>query len=205
MMNTHLLAGGFTDAPAESAIAFRTLLNAMANPGQVQAQPLPLDPPAPMTANTTAAILTLVDNDTPLWLCPTLGTGDIQSFLKFHTGAPITDDIAQAAFVVATTETVPDLKSLPIGTAEYPDRSATLIIQAAGDASGATVTLSGPGIRDRQELSIAGLQDGFWQAAQLNNALFPLGADFIFACQDGIAACPRSVTITMAEKEAGGA
>jgi alpha-D-ribose 1-methylphosphonate 5-triphosphate synthase subunit PhnH len=76
-----------------------------------------------------------------------------------------------------------------IGTAEYPDRSATLIVECAELAqSGAT--LAGPGIKDTVQLKLPDLE-----SFQANSLRYPLGLDFFFTSGTQVAALPRSTQI----------
>lgn len=84
----------------------------------------------------------------------------------------------------------PPLSSYPIGTSEYPDRSATLIVESA-DLAASGARLTGPGIKEEAQLSLPDLA-----AFQSNRALFPLGLDFIFTCGDRLAALPRSTKVS---------
>ena len=77
-----------------------------------------------------------------------------------------------------------------IGTSEYPDRSATLIVESA-DLSATGATLTGPGIK-----TMAGLSLPEVEAFRFNRGLFPLGMDFIFTCGDRVAALPRTTEVS---------
>src|SRR4051794_39900234 len=78
-----------------------------------------------------AIALTLVDQDTPACLSPATSQADTAATLRFHCSCPLVEDPA-AAF--ATAASVGDLgpldRSAP-GTADYPDRTATVILQVA--------------------------------------------------------------------------
>jgi alpha-D-ribose 1-methylphosphonate 5-triphosphate synthase subunit PhnH len=87
-------------------------------------------------------------------------------------------------------EALGPLSTYPVGTSEYPDRSATLIVECMGLRPEGT-TLTGPGIRDTANLSLPETQ-----AFQDNATLFPLGLDFFFTCGDRIAALPRSTKVS---------
>ncbi|MEL7260416.1 MAG: phosphonate C-P lyase system protein PhnH, partial [Pseudomonadota bacterium] len=105
-----------------------------------------------------------------------------------HTGAPFVD-ASDAAFVLGTWAEI-ELDTLPLGTAEYPDRSATVIVeQNAVRPEGAT--LRGPGIKDTAELNLPDIA-----IFQRNAALFPLGLDFFFTHGAQLAALPRSTKVT---------
>ncbi|MFZ5674205.1 MAG: phosphonate C-P lyase system protein PhnH [Pseudomonadota bacterium] len=193
-MSTELLTG-FTDQARDSSQAFRVMLDAMAQPGRI----LPLTPgfeaPAPLYATTAAICLTLCDYDTPLWLDESLKQPAVLDYLRFHTGARIEHDRTQASFLLCTPATAAEaLAQADIGNAEYPDASATLIIQVT-DFAGDRLTLKGPGIKDERLFATAGLDARFWALMDENHQLFPLGRDVFFATPREIAALPRSTQI----------
>lgn len=68
---------------------------------------------------------------------------------------------------------------LPLGTQDYPDRSATVVIEVDGFEAGETLRLAGPGVESIFDLTVAGLPDGFLQLMADNRALFPRGLDFV--------------------------
>lgn len=189
------LLSGFTDQARDSADAFRVMLDAMAQPGRILKLAPDFAAPAPLLASTAAICLTLCDYDTPLWLDETLRQDAVMEYLRFHTGARIENAMAQASFLVCTPATATEALSLANpGNAEYPDASATLIIQLErfdGDA----LTLTGPGIKDERPFTTAGLDDRFWTLMEDNHQLFPLGRDVFFASPREIAALPRSTHI----------
>lgn len=193
-MSTELLSG-FTDQARGSAEAFRVMLDAMAQPGRI----LPLTPdfaaPAPLFASTAAICLTLCDYDTPLWLDDSLREAAVIDYLRFHTGARIENDRSQASFLLCTPATAAEaLARASIGNAEYPDASATLVIQVP-DFSGDRLKLKGPGIKDERAFTTAGLDARFWALMDENHQFFPLGRDVYFAAPQEIAALPRSTQI----------
>jgi len=190
---------GFADVAVNSAHAFRAIMQAMARPGRVMDIGIDVAAPDPLFASTAAVALTLCDFQTPVWLAPDLRSETVMNYLRFHTGAPITEDAAQASFVIAAAgQGLPAPELLLQGTHEYPDRSATLVIQATGFATGA-VALTGPGIRGTVPFAVAGLESGFWAAMTENHARFPTGVDVIFAAPRLVAALPRSTAISMME------
>ena len=174
---------------------FRTLLDAMARPGTMhhvfhETAPDPLHP-------ATAAILsTLCDHDTPIWLGPETRTAESDNWIAFQTGAPIVSESRSAHFAILQSALPTlDLSDFAAGDPDYPDRSATLILQVNAIIPGDGPVLTGPGIKDQARLSPAPLPANFWDAARANHARYPLGVDFIFAAADRIAALPRSTTI----------
>ncbi|MEM9973457.1 MAG: phosphonate C-P lyase system protein PhnH [Pseudomonadota bacterium] len=186
-MQAETLEGGFADPPREAAYAFRGLMRAMARPGTIETL-AGAAPPAPLSPAAGTALLTLCDPDTPLYLAGAFDTPDIRAWVAFHTGAPLTGP-AHCAFALGSWEDVLPLDPYPIGTPEYPDRSATLIIECEALAqSGAT--LSGPGIRDTATLALPDTE-----LFRRNTARFPLGLDFLFTAGREIAAMPRTTRI----------
>ena len=112
----------------------------MARPGRVMSV-AGVSAPAPLCDAAAAVLLTLVDHETPLWLDPDAAAA--RGWIAFHTGAPLSD--WRAAFVLALA--LPDLATLPAGTDEMPETSATVILQVRALGSGRRLVLEGPGLR----------------------------------------------------------
>lgn len=186
-MNAHALAGGFADPAIQSAQAFRSVMEAMARPGTIY-DIAGAAPPAPLSCAAGTVLLTLCDTDTPVYLAGDFDTPDVRAWLAFHTGAPITRP-SHAMFAVGTWDALLPLSAYQIGTSEYPDRSATLIVEADELTSGAM--LSGPGIKDTSSLNLPDLA-----LFQANHAMFPLGLDFIFTSGAQLVALPRSTEVS---------
>lgn len=187
-MQANTLSGGFTDPATQSSHAFRSVMEAMARPATIH-DITGAQPPAPLSSAAGAVLLTLCDTDTPVYLAGAADCEAVRSWLSFHTGAPLTD-AAHCMFAVGTWEALSPLSTYPIGTSDYPDRSATLIVECSTLTS-TGATLSGPGIRDCAQLSLPEIA-----AFQSNGARFPLGLDFIFTNEDRVAALPRSTRVT---------
>jgi len=151
----------------------------------------PLRPPAPLHQALAAVVLTLADHETPLLL--DRGADAAAHWVVFHTGAPSTADAATAAFVVALS--LPDLATLPTGTDEAPETSATVILPVARFGAGQRLRLSGPGWRTPLELAVDGLPADFVDRWRRNHALFPRGVDLILCAHDRVVALPRSVSV----------
>lgn len=192
------LAPGFEEPVHGSQRTFRAVLDALAHPGTLTPlEGLP-SPPAPLNGTLAAVVLTLLDHEVAAYLGPRLDHEDVRRYIAFHTGAPIVSEACEADFLLANAgESLPDIGELKAGTAEYPDRSATLLIGVPAFGDGDPVTLSGPGIAHRTPFSAAGLGSNFWVAARRNHARFPLGVDFVFCGQDAIAGLPRSTDIAV--------
>ena len=185
------LTPGFADPVLDAQASFRAILEAMSRPGRIQRIEARIAPPAPLCAAAGAALLSLADADTPLWL----DAGDaVAEWLRFHCGAPITADIGAARFALACA-TAPKLATLDIGTDEDPQLGATLILQVSGLVAGEGWRLTGPGIQHENRLRVLGAPADFTAAWVRNQALFPRGVDVLLCAGDSIAALPRSVMI----------
>ncbi|MEX0366309.1 MAG: phosphonate C-P lyase system protein PhnH [Ruegeria sp.] len=181
------LAGGFQDPPRQSAVVFRGIMTAMARPGTIQAV-AGAHAPDPLSIAAATVVMTLCDPDTGIHLTDPYDTRSVRDWITFHTGAPIVK-AADAQFVLGRWADI-ELVGLPIGTPEYPDRSATVIVEVPElRAEGATLT--GPGIETQVSLNLPP-SDVF----QRNHALFPLGLDFMFTCGAQMAALPRSTKVS---------
>ncbi|RMA44262.1 phosphonate C-P lyase system protein PhnH [Rhodophyticola porphyridii] len=184
------MTGGF-EAPAfDAAFAFRAVLQAMARPGRIETVSRAA-PPTPISAAAGAVILTLCDPETGVYLAPGHDTDAARAWITFHTGAPFVRAEA-AVFALGTWDALAPLSAYAIGTPEYPDRSATLIVECDGLYADGAV-LSGPGIRDRARLNLPEIA-----AFRANRARFPLGFDCIFTAGAQLAALPRSTQVTEA-------
>ena len=185
-MQNQMLDGGFAHPPLNAAHAFRAIMTAMAQPGTIRSVAGAL-PPAPVSIAAGVALLTLCDPETPLFLGARHDCAALRAWVTFHCGAPIVP-ANKAQFALGDWDDLP-LQDFAIGTAEYPDRSTTLIVELpALTQQGAT--LQGPGILDQAQLSLPDIA-----AFQRNNALFPLGIDFVFTCGDRLAGLPRSTRV----------
>lgn len=186
-MSHDALRGAFTDAPSQSARAFRTILDAMARPGTIGT----LDgaaPPAPMSPAAGAALLTLCDATTPVHLAGAHDCAAIRNWITFHCAAPLTD-VKSAQFALGTWEALQPVSRFAIGLPDYPDRAATLIVEMPQLApSGAR--LRGPGIETEAQLNLP-RSTAFGD----NRAQFPLGFDCLFTAGSSVAGLPRSTIV----------
>lgn len=186
-MQAQALTGGFADTPIEAATAFREIMQVMARPGDIRAI-TGATPPAPLSVAAGTLILTLCDPDTGVYLAGDHDCAPVRDWITFHTGAPLVD-ASKAAFAIGRWPALRE-PDFPIGTAEYPDRSTTLIVEVDRlDAEG--TTLRGPGIKDSALLSLPE-NDRF----QRNAALFPLGHDHFLTTGSRLAALPRSTKVS---------
>jgi alpha-D-ribose 1-methylphosphonate 5-triphosphate synthase subunit PhnH len=187
-MDAAPLSGGFADAPRDAARAFRAAMSALARPGRIE-RLAGVAPPAPLSPAAGALLLTLCDPDTPVHLAGPADCPAVRAWIAFHAGAPIAGR-AGCRFAVGRWQDLLPLEGYPVGTPDYPDRSATLIVELDRLVpEGAR--LSGPGIAGQAALSLPETA-----AFRANARGFPLGLDFFLACGDRVAALPRTTRIS---------
>lgn len=188
---------GFPAPVDDAQRVFRAVMSALAEPGRI----VPLaglpTPPSPLSATAAAIALALADYETPIALAPALAGDAAAAFLRFHTGAAVVADTGRAAFVIADAAGFEGLEGLAVGTLDYPDRSATLILQVDALAADGPLTLAGPGVPGSRRLGIDPLPSTLVPALAANRALFPRGVDLLLAAPDAVAGLPRSTTVTL--------
>ena len=186
-MRAEALSGGFTDAPIQSARAFREILEAMARPGSIHGV-AGANPPMPLSPAAGTVLLTLCDSTTPLFLAGDADCPDVRDWVAFHIGAPIVA-AEKAAFALGQWDDLQPVSRFSVGLPDYPDRSATLIVEQ-DRLTNHGPALTGPGIETAALLNLPETA-----AFRANRALFPLGFDAIFTSGDRIAALPRSTRV----------
>jgi alpha-D-ribose 1-methylphosphonate 5-triphosphate synthase subunit PhnH len=200
-MSLAIAEGGLADPVFGAQRVFRALMEAMARPGTIHAVGAEAAPPSPLRPVTGAVALALVDQDTPVWLDLEAGEGAAGAqWLGFHAGARTVRNATDAHFAIAVRpDRMPALENFTQGSQDYPDRSATLILQVDTLTAGAPLDLRGPGIETLAQLAPSPLPRHFIQQWQQNNARFPRGVDVILAGPDAIACLPRTTRIASSE------
>ena len=184
------LEAGFVDPVRDSQRCFRAVLDAMSHPGRI-ARIDGVTAPAPLCHAAGAALLTLADHETRLWLDPDAAAA--RTWIAFHCGAPIVADPSACAFALALA--LPDLSRFSAGTHEEPETSATIICQVRALGTGRAFRLNGPGLREPASFAADGLPRDFVSIWRRNHALFPCGIDLILCAGDRLTALPRTVSI----------
>lgn len=201
-MHAAHIDGGFLSPVLDAQGAFHAVMHAMAEPGTIRSLEPRTAPPAPLNATAAAVALTLCDHDTPVWLDPDLANAaGVSAWLSFHSGMTITEDAAEARFLIASNpDRLPLLATLAQGSQEYPDRSATIILQVAMlEGGNQHLELRGPGIAGVAHLAPDALPQQFESQWQENNAGFPRGVDLILAAPSALACLPRTTRIKIVE------
>jgi len=191
------LPAGFTDKVLSAQSTFRLVMDAMAHPGSVYRIAAAVEAPRPLMRASAALALTLCDHDTPIWLDrPMSEAPGLANWLKFHSGAPIVTDPSAASFaLIADGGALPKLDSFSFGSAEYPDRSTTLLLQVESLTQGQRYELRGPGINGTVVLRAAIEPKDLFGRLAVNAASFPRGIDVVLIAGGEIVAIPRTTRL----------
>ncbi|MBI0184633.1 phosphonate C-P lyase system protein PhnH [Yersinia pestis subsp. pestis] len=199
----------FDQPVVEAQYAFRRILKALSEPG-VQVTLPHSTGWQPLNPATTSVLLTLADQETPLYLDSQIASEGVQHNLRFHTGAPLTADLATACFAVLGNElTEVQLATCPPGNELSPEQSVTVIIQVDSLNQGTPLRLHDPGIEQNrivspqlpQPLMNYLLMNHPLINRQLMNhplnrpAVFPAGLDFLLTCGEHLMALPRTTHV----------
>ncbi|OWU85004.1 carbon-phosphorus lyase [Oceanicola sp. 22II-s10i] len=186
-MDDVTLGGGFDNPPVQSATAFRAALSALARPGRIE-RIGGAEAPSPVSPAAATLLMVLCDPETPVHLAGAHDRAEVREWIAFHIGAPVVG-AAAAQFALGTWAALSPVDRFGIGTPEYPDRSATLIVEVP-DLAATGARLTGPGIETAARLSLPETE-----AFRRNALLFPLGLDFFFTAGDRIAGLPRTTRV----------
>jgi len=190
------LMNGFEDRVLDATACFGAVLDAMSRPARVLRLPVIPETPAGLLAGSVTVLLTLADMDTPVWLAPECDTPEARAHLRFHAGCPVVEKPSDAAFaVMSVTCDLSAIDAMPVGTAEYPDRSATVILQSDGLIASIGPIFSGPGIENQHQFDVIHASQMLWPQVAANADLFPRGLDWIFTSPSQLAAVPRTTKV----------
>ena len=191
-MDVQELTPAFENPELGSEQTFRAIIAAMVHAGQLIKIRSKLSMPEQLNKASAAVCLTLLNPDTPLWTDLGWNSAAINWF-QFHSGCSVVTEPCMAHFALITRPaSMPLLDDFKIGEDEHPKSAATLIIQVEGFNDPNVKILSGPGIKSATPFAPAGVSKNFWEQWQLQAALFPLGVDIFFTCNDILAALPRT-------------
>ncbi|MBV8041040.1 phosphonate C-P lyase system protein PhnH [Pluralibacter sp.] len=175
--------------------SFRRLLKAMSEPGVIVSLHQLKYGWQPLCVATTSVLLTLADNDTPVWLSASVDNDIARQNLRFHTNAPLVEQPQQAVYAVTdNTISAEQLNALSTGTAVAPETSATLIVQVASLSGGRMLRLTGAGIADERMVAPQ-LPECLIHALTERPHPFPLGIDLILTCGERLLAIPRTTHV----------
>lgn len=194
---SEVLDAGFADPVLGAQSAFRAIMEALARPGMVQRLALPAAAPEPLSPRLAAVALTLLDHDSKVWMDPELMRSPaVRDWVAFHTGAPLTERPADAAFALVTDAgLLPPLGTFSQGTDEYPERSTTIVLSVQALEGGPELRLRGPGIKDNVRISPPSLPADFASQWQQNRTRFPRGVDLLMVSGSDVLALPRTTRV----------
>jgi len=193
-------APGFPDATRGAQAAFRALLDALAHPTRIHPLTGPAEAPAGLGPGLGAVALTVLDEESALWLDPRRAAdAEVTSWLTFHTGARLVVDASLADFVLADPASLPPLADLAAGTDEAPHRSATVLLDVRGAAGTRRVRAEGPGIDGHAIADAPWADDAFLDAWRANGTRFPRGVDLLLVDAGSVAGLPRTTRLRAAD------
>ncbi|MEA3325519.1 MAG: phosphonate C-P lyase system protein PhnH [Euryarchaeota archaeon] len=185
------------DVVFDSQRIFRSLLDAMENPGHIITLPeIDIEPPA-ANSHPLLLLMTLLDHEVSFCVMGGAQT-QVTEYLKTNTGSK-ESRLENSDFILVYGGSSHGLiQGARVGTLEYPDESATVIydIDSIGDGRGdILLELSGPGIADKCIIGASGIEQN-----EIGDILamqdYPLGLDLIFSDNAGRIVCiPRSTTV----------
>ena len=192
--------GGFTDPVFDSQAVFAGVMQALSRPGTAVELGARVKAPGALAPAAASILAALADYDTPVWLDASLRQApDVVQWIGFQTGAIQVKAPGQARFAVASAGAdLPNLSDFALGTADYPDRSTTLILVLDDLATGVPLTLSGPGIEASVTIRPRGLTPAFFADWEINQALFPRGIDVLLVAGSQVLGLPRTTRIRSA-------
>jgi alpha-D-ribose 1-methylphosphonate 5-triphosphate synthase subunit PhnH len=185
-----------SDSAFASQAAFRVVMEALARPGEIKTL-RGVTAPAPLAPAAAALVQCLADYETPIWLDPPLAeVPSVGEWIRFQTGAPLVTEPHDAAFaLIGDPLAMPDFFQFALGSEEYPDRSATVIVQIER-FGGRALAMEGPGIKGVRSFTAEPLPDDFVDRLRANRELFPRGVDLVMVAGEQVVALPRSIRIT---------
>jgi alpha-D-ribose 1-methylphosphonate 5-triphosphate synthase subunit PhnH len=186
---------------------FRLLLDSMARPGKIVRLPqINLEIPLNQSIYPVVILLTLIDHEVSFNLVDSRRSqaekDNISGFVARTTGSKQVP-AAQADFVVVyggnSRGTALQAKR---GSLTYPNDGATLIYEVSalddGESDTPILELTGPGIQNRVDLGVRGLDETDARQIIESRCEFPLGTDVILTDISGRTAClPRSTRIKL--------
>lgn len=186
-----MMLAGLTDNIHVPQQYFRKILRAMSEPGtQITLEQAPTW--GQLNAASVSVLLTLCDQNTPVYISPNLTQTGTTAALQFYTHAAIeAADVAQFIFVDADAF---DAAAYAHGDEIYPEQSSTVVIQIDSLTGGKSLTLTGPGIQGEKNIAPV-LSDALLAYYRTQVQKYPLGIDTILTCGAELMAIPRSTCV----------
>ncbi len=181
------------DAVFDSQKHYRVLLNCTARPGTIgMLDDVSLDAAPGLSHAAALVMLALFNSDVGFFIH--LGKA-AAGFVRRETQAyAVPAPEAEFLLLEDGAGAIDAIKAAKIGSLEFPETGATVIIQVASVSpaalnNGLKLTLTGPGIETEATVFVAGMSSTLLEAVAARNREFPLGIDLILAC-DSLSAGP---------------
>ncbi|MGA9605594.1 MAG: phosphonate C-P lyase system protein PhnH [Rouxiella badensis] len=188
------LVASFKHPVADAQFSFRRILKALSEPGSIVTLP-EMSGFGVLDSASACVLLTLIDQDTPLWISPRLNDDVLRQNLRFHTGAVLTEDPSSVSFALAEGSLdSATLLAFPCGDEMSPELATSVIVQVESLEGGKPLRLLGPGIEQSRVISVQ-LPDAVTQYLLNRPHRFPLGLDFMFTCGEQLLALPRTTRV----------
>ncbi len=204
-MTSSFLTGSLALSTHASQRCFRSLLQALANPGQL----VTLEEPDAVAAGAAVIALALADIDTPVAI---VGDEKLASEVSEATRAPLVP-VGEARLVALLHPARQLVAQCRTGSAEAPELGAKvglacsgLVAGAGGEPgpepnspSGVTLVLEGPGVEGTRKVFIEGIEGDVFEAIATSNRHFPAGLDaWLVGPEGNVVGLPRSTRIEVA-------
>lgn len=205
--STALVAGLATPINA-SQVIFRSALKAMSEPGTI----VDIEHnhgAGDLSPGTYALALSLLDQQTTLYLSAALKNETVCKNLQFHTDVQLVNDPQSAMFVIANADQITEFCCFNKGTDESPEMSCSLVLQAqtltnstaqvegSDNENSTLLRLEGPGIESVKYIAIAKLSTQLIEYLTERPDAFPRGLDFYFVSDKQLLCLPRTTKVSV--------
>lgn len=203
-MRENALKEAAFDDVYDSQKNFRILMDAMSRPGEIfkLCDNYFSNTPQELNSNFLTILKTLGDNTVSFSL-GNMESEAIKKYIEVNTGMEFMY-LSEADYVLFRGwEFDESFFELNLGTYEFPERSATVIVETENILSGVfkesfrskvEITMRGPGIKDKNIVTICGLDKKYAEGLGDINSMFPLGIDVIFVDSEGNLTCVSRTT-----------
>lgn len=192
----------------ESSLDFRQIMKAVSFPGRAQhCLSIPgKNDLSSMTMSLQQIAEALINRDVCVCFSGTLPTENCLKWLTLYLHSQVTE-LNDADFIITDAQhlTTDLLEKIKVGTDEFPDRSATVLVnwhRPFSQPSDNPVVASGPGINPDEpslSLNLDDISSEFLSARQQLNNRYPLGVDLFLCAEEEFMALPRTTRLNRKE------
>ncbi|MEM5529357.1 phosphonate C-P lyase system protein PhnH [Gammaproteobacteria bacterium AS21] len=202
------IAAGLTNPINAGQVIFRRTLKAMSEPGTI----VDIEHnhgAGDLSPAMYALALSLLDQQTTLYLSAALKNEEVCKNLQFHTDVQLVNDPQSAMFAIANADQITEFCYFNKGTDESPEMSCSLVLQVesltntAAQAQGSDnehstlLKLEGPGIESVKYIAIAKLSTQLLEYLTERPDAFPRGLDFYFVSDKQLVCLPRTTKVSV--------